>query len=394
MLHTGGRGLKTAGIAVRLASLLLAVLLLPAPALAAQLCSEPTSMTVLAMDTARGKVLLSLVQFSDPESASHPSLVEFDTNTKSARLFPGPALGELFAGSIGPGPLLALRRCGEGCVQAQEWSEGKWRAFGNPLEVVTEANLHLTYDRSGTAWLTVHQLTQERGLSDISAFRLVDDDWRSAGRLIVHASGTPAVTPAPWQRDGIVVGSGLFSAEKPPSFWVHGLPPIEQANRGSLIALTETNAAFIAENGALLYSDNLGASWVMDKWRPWGIEQTPLWRYGSDYSIDLPLGSLAGPLPVVWFDQRPLREAELHLAELSTGGRWKRLAESVPRVEGATGEALEMVTFLHTDAGRWLLFSDCHRQDERPGFLLRSCPPSGLSAALFIPILKSKKDGG
>ncbi len=360
----------------------------------AQLCSEPTSMTVLALDTAGGKVLLSLADFADQGSSSGSYLVEFDTNAKSARRYPGFTVGERFAGSIGPGPILALSRCGEGCVQAQRWSDGLWEPIASPLRTPAAANLHLTYDRSGTAWITVHQLTGERGLTDISAYRLTAGEWRPEGRLIVHSSGTPPVAPAPWQRDGIVAGSGLFSAGRPASLWVRGLPPIDKPNRGSLIALTETTAAFVAENGALLYSDDLGSSWVVDKWRPWGVERTPLWSYGSDYSIDLPLGSLTGPLPVVWFDQRPTRIPELHLTELSAGGHWKRLAESVPEVQGPAGEPLEVVTFLHTAAGRWLLFSDCHRNGANPGFLLRSCPPTGLSAPRFIPILPAKKNGG
>ena len=346
-------------------------------------CAEPTPLTVLAMDTASGLSLLALTA----SEAGGSFLVEVGSSNDHARAFGGFTPGERFSGSIGPGPILALRRCGEGCVQAEAWSDGTWSPRGETLKVPATANLHLTYDRAGKPWLAVHALTQERGLTDVAAYRLEGGSWKVRGRVIVHASGTPAVYPAPWREDAIVSGSALFSATESPSYWLQGMPPTPEPNRGNLIALGAELTALLAEDGTLFHSRDRGATWYPQRWRPWGEERTPLWTYGTDYALDLPLGTLAGPLPTIWFDSRPLREPELHLAELTPEGTWRRLADSVPNVESPTGEPLEVVTFLHTAGGRWLLLSDCYQLQGQPGFTLRTLPPLGLSRPKFVPIV-------
>jgi hypothetical protein len=336
------------------------------------------------MDTAAGRVLLSLPDFA----AGGSRLVELAADERSAGVFAGVAVGERFAGSIGPGPVFALSGCGEGCVQALRWQDGRWRELGGPLQVPATATFHTTYDRAGAAWIAVHALGSERGMTEVTAYRFQAGAWRSAGRLTVHAVGTPAVAPAPWRKDAIVSGSGQFAVGESPSFWVAGLPPGDAVNEGNLVALTATAAAFLAKDGDLLYSLDRGRTWIADRWRPWGVEKMRIWTFGADYGLDLPQGSVAGALPVLWFDNRATRRAALHLTELSEAGEWKRIAESDPQIELANGKLLEITTFLHTSAGRWLLLSDCHREQGRPGFLLRTAPPLGLSPARFVPILE------
>jgi hypothetical protein len=349
-----------------------------------QLCAEPTPLSLLSMDTAAGRILLSL-----PDAAAGGSRpVELTADEGSATLFPAVAVGERFAGSIGPGPRFALSGCGEGCVQALRWQDGRWRPLGAPLRVPPTAIFHTTYDRAGGAWITVHGLAGERGLTDVTAYRFQDGRWTPAGRLTVHAVGTPAAAPAPWRDDAIVSGSGQFAVGQAPAYWAGGLPPGEGVNEGNLVALTQTAATFLGRDGDLLYSVDRGKSWIVDRWRPWGVEKTQIWSYGSDYGVDLPQGSVAGALPVLWFDQRSTRRHALHLTELTDGGHWRLIAESDPRLEASFDEPLEITTFLHTAAGRWLLLSDCHRQGGRAGFLLRTAPPLGLSPARFVPILE------
>src|SRR5436305_937435 len=118
------------------------------------------------------------------------------------------------------------------------------------------------------------------------------------------AAGSTLFSIAP-AKDGVLTGTGLFSASGPPQTWVSGLPGITAERRGQLIALTGTSVAYVSGDGVVYLSENSGKAWRRSTWTPWGATETVgIWRQGKDYWVDFPSGDHRGSLRLVWFDRR------------------------------------------------------------------------------------------
>jgi hypothetical protein len=374
----GPRRWKAALVAAFLA------LALGLPAAAEPQCDASTLLTLVGMDTAASRLLFAVS--GDGEGR----LLELTPDGEAATAWPA-AAGRHFAGSVGPGPLFALRRCGDGCRRAERWEGGAWQPLGEALSVDEAANLYATWDGGGRPWIVAHYpvASAERWLT-AEAFTLEGERWLSRGRLRVTAVPPLGVLPAPWADDAVISGTGLFSAGGEPTTWLGGLPAVPLTKEGPAWPLSETAAAYVAADGQVYVSDDAGASWRASRWRPWGVSRHEVWTYGRDYSLDLPLGAFGRVLPVSWFDRRPRHEPLIFLAELAPDGDWTLRSEVPPTVLADTGERLELAHFLRTAAGDWLMLSDCFTVDGTAGLALRVHSLAGLAPARFLPVVTGR----
>lgn len=362
-----------------LVALLLALVAGAAPASAAEpLCRGVASLALLAMDTAAGRALLTL------SASDGLRLVEVEALDDVARLHPLPPGPPRFAGSNGPGPLLALGRCGASCIQVERWDDGAWRPEGEPLEVPSSLNFYTTYDRSGRPWVVAHTPAGEAGWVEARAFRLAGSRWQERGRLTVTGVTTQGAMSAAWRRDGVVTGTGLFTADAAPSYWVAGLPALPAEKRGQVVPLGNGGAAYLAADGAVYTSGDGGRTWRGSRWRPWGVERTQIWSFGADYSLDVPLGALDDPLPIFWFDRRERDATRVILTTVGAGGDWNLRAELPAEIVADTGERLEIVHFLRTAGGIWMLLSDCFAAGSTTGLARRTYTAAGLGPPRFV----------
>ena len=359
------RGL-TALAAVLLAAVLLAAVLLaiPAPARAqapeaseasgvGAVCGPDTPLSLLAFDTRSGRALFTLLT-RDGRAA----LLELASGAEAAYLELEEEGAVHFAGSVGPGEPFALRRCGDGCVTAERWEAGRWIPMGGRLTVTEPANLYTTRDRDGRPWIVVHEPLEEPWFQ-AAAYYEEGGRWHSAGSHPVHSPASMGAAPAPGRGDGVVTGSGLFTAGGAPSTWLAGLPVLPEKRTGQAMPVDTDGVIYIDDDGHLFFSPDRGATWRRSRWAPWGATKTDIWTYGTDYSLDIPLGSVASPLPVAWFDHRRPGENRLYLSELRMDGEWTLRSELSTLLEGVPGGPLELFHLLHTDGGTWLLATDC-----------------------------------
>ncbi len=172
--------------------------------------------------------------------------------------------------------------------------------------------------------------------------------------MVVAAVGQPSALPAPQRKDGVLTGTGLFSASGPPQAWVTGLPGITVERRGQLIALTGTAAAYVSGDGVVYLSGDSGKTWRRSTWTPWGRPQETvgIWRQGKDYWVDFPSGDHRGALRLVWFDHRVASEEKIILTRLTQSGDWLRLAEIPGEVKTKNGEQLSVTQILVPKGGR------------------------------------------
>ncbi len=201
------------------------------------------------------------------------------------------------------------------------------------------------------------------------------------------AVGEPQTLPAPQRKDGILTGTGLFSASGPPEAWVSGLPSLPAARRGQLIALTGTSAAYVSGDGAVYLSDNSGKAWRRSTWTPWGAQDTVgIWRQGKDYWVDLPAGDHRASLRLAWFDHRSPAGETLILTRLGTAGEWLRLTEAPAEVKTKSDERLPVTQVLVPQEETWLLLSGCAATAEGSGLVLRVFDGKAISAAKFVTL--------
>ncbi len=360
----------------------------PAPP-PAPLCAEPTALALLGLDTEAGVLLFDLATGRDSSQIEVTLGRSLPTaagagQADTARGFPAAKSGGRFAGSVGPGPIFALRRCGESCVAAERWQDGRWGALGSSLTIPATANLYSTYDRAGQPWVVAHLAGRDRWL-DAQAWRFEGGGWKPKGKLAVHGPTALGVSPASWQRDAVVSGSGLFAAAEPPVTWTAGFPTLPAEKQGQVVPNGATGALYMAADGALYWSADRGATWRGTRFKPWGTERTEIWSYGADYSVDLPLGTHGEPLPLAWFDRRGGRAGRIFVTELEPGGEW-RLKGELPAAVETNLEPLELVHLLRKDAGEWVLLSDCFRSGGHPALALRTWSPAGLGATRVVEI--------
>jgi hypothetical protein len=358
---------------------------LAAPAFAAaSICDGSTALTLIGMDTAAGTTLFAI----PPPIGASPAawIVELDAEGRGARVYPDDSKGR-FGGSVGPGPVIAARPCGSSCLQPVQWKDGSWEPLGDSLAAPAAATVAATYDRTGAPWVLLYGHGATAGQLKAWAFRLENRVWTSRGSAEVAAVGEPQALPAPQRKDGILTGTGLFSASGLPEAWVTGLPSLPAARRGQLVALTGTSAAYVSGDGVVYLSDNSGKAWRRSIWTPWGAQDTVgIWRQGKDYWVDLPSGDHRGSLRLAWFDRRSPSGEVLVLTRLGTAGEWLRLTDSPAEVKTKNDEHLPVTQVLTPQGDTWLLLSGCAATAEGSGLVLRVFDGKAMSAAKFLTL--------
>jgi len=362
----------------------LLVLALAAPLAAAPpICDGSTPVTLLGLDTSTGRTLFSVPAVGGKSSW----LVELDGQGREARAWPDDAKGR-FGGSVGPGPVLAALPCGPNCLQPIRWQSGSWEPVGESITAPAASTATPTYDGSGAPWFLLHGEAQAEGQRRAWAFHLAGREWRNRGSMIVTAVGEPASLPAPQRKDGVLTGTGLFSASGPPQTWVSGLPSIPKDRRGQLIALTGTSDAYVSSDGVVYLSADSGKTWRRSLWTPWGgaSEAVGTWRQGHDYWVDFPFGDHQGSLRLVWFDRRRPAEEVIVLTRLEQDRDWVRLAEAPSEIKTKNGEHLPVTQVLVPKDDTWIFLSGCVATAQGSGLVLRVFDGKQLSEAKLVMI--------
>ncbi|HZF14170.1 MAG TPA: hypothetical protein VFE33_35690 [Thermoanaerobaculia bacterium] len=356
------------------------------PAASAPICDGTSALTPIGTDTESGRVLFAVPPLA---GGSQGWLVELKADGSAATAYPD-AGGGRFGGSVGPGPVVAARSCGEACLQPIRFKDGAWEPLGEPLTTPAVSTAAATYDGTGTPWLVVHGKGKGEGVVQAWAYRLEERDWKSKGSLQVTAVGDLPALPAPQKKDAILSGTGLFNASGPPEVWVQGLPDLPPARRGAVIALAGTAAAYLSADGAVYLSDNAGKSWRRSAWNPWGTGTTGIWLQGKDYWIDLPLGDRRGPLELAWFDRRNADQESIFLTRLTPAGTWTVLTQTKSEIRTKNDERLQVSHVLAPKAGTLLLLSGCAATSGGSGLVVRAYEKGALSEARFVPIMLAK----
>lgn len=348
------------------------------PPRASTWCEESGGLALIGFDTAAGRLLLA-------SSNQAGFLLEIEVERRLARRVAIKNDGGFFAGSAATGPIVALRRCGEACIEAHQWIGDHFEPLGTRLDLPSTANLFTTRDRSGAPWLVTHRPGPGRWL-EAAAYRLEGESWKPQGRLSVQAALASAVLPAPGHPNAVISGTGLFAAGRAPKTWVQGFPALPPDKEGEVAPLGPAGAAYFSSDGAVYSSPDAGASWQGSRFRPWGREPSEIWTYGTDYSVDLPLGTLGVPLPLAWFDRRGGRSGRIFLTELAATGGWKVTGELPADLDVGGTEPVEWVHLLHRDGGTWLLLSDCFNYQGQATLALLVSTLAGPEAPVFLTV--------
>jgi hypothetical protein len=326
-----------------------------APLAAALHCDSTTALTVVGIDTRGERVV-----FAIPGEGDGPAwLVEADFAGRAARAWPDPREARRFAGSNGPGAVLAATRCGAKCLQVVRFGEGAWKPLGEPLLASEATTVHLTWDRAGAAWLVLHAFAGG-GAASATAYRLEGGDWVSKGGQSVHAVGNPGAGPAPPGEEGITSGDSQFSAAAKPRRWLDALPQGTRSAGGQLVWLGGKAAAYLGTDGTLSTTADGGTTWQPPRWQPWSRGEGDLaWRAGRDYSFELPDGERADPFGALWNDRHVTDKPMLYLAARSAEGSWRSLAATPPGILTEAGDRLGYNHILRFAGERWVLATGC-----------------------------------
>lgn len=369
-------------------------LVLSAPVAAAQraICDASAALTVIGVDTAAGQTLLALRSAESSGGRPPGWVIELDSTGDRARAFADPSTGR-FGGSVGPGPVLAAQPCSGSCLQPVRWSDGAFQPLGEPITAPQGATSAATYDASGAPWFVLlaslpgDSQVKNAASGDLRAWSWrFEGEWRERGNQVVSAVGDLPAAPAPGRSDGIVVGTGRWSAAAAPALWAAGVPALPAERRGQLLALSERDAAYLASDGAVYGSTDSGASWKRSNWTPWGPGTTGPWHQGTDYWVDLPLGERRGALQLAWFDRRVPSNERLILARRDPDGTWINQAEAPSAIKTKDGDRLAVSHVLLPKEGRWLLLSGCVATKEGSGLVLRTFDGRKLSDPRFVAI--------
>jgi hypothetical protein len=371
----------------------------PVPLDLAKLCDEGTPLSPVGLDTLRGTLLFTVENVQRDLVAAPYWTLELLPGALTATAVPDQLR---IGGSFGPGPVVAARRCGEGCLALDRWITGSspaaggaadapgWQPVGPSLGLAATASFAATYDTGGRLWVVVLEAADQRG-GTVAAARWLDGDrWVDAGRLGVVAVAAPAASPAPGQDDAILVGSGRFSTSAPPATWVGGLPAVAAERRGQLVAVGAAAAAYVAADGTVFLSEDRGSSWRQETWTPWRVGPVQVWQRGTDYSLDL-AGGLRPPfrLPVLLFDQRQPHDPRLWLAGWRPGsgaGGWTVELELGAEVPLDRGGALPTNEVVQRREGDWLLLSGCLVTPAGSALVVREVVAGGVGAARLVPL--------
>ncbi len=277
-------------------------------------------------------------------------------------------------------------------MQPVRWHEGSWQRLGEPLTVPAATTLAATYDGAGAPWFVAHGISATAGQMRAWAFRLEGHDWRARGSVEVVAVGQPQALPAPQRKDGIVTGTGRFSASEQPAPWLVGLPGLPAEKRGQVLPLAGSAAAYVSSEGVLYLSSDGGKKWRRSTWTPWGGGETVgIWRQGRDYVVDLPLGDPHGTLQLAWFDRRDPKGEKIVLSRLNTAGDWALLGEAAVDVRTRNDQHLPVTQVLLPQADSWILLSGCAATAAGSGLVLRSASGGVVSEPRFLPLQPAGK---
>ena len=352
-----------------------------------QVCDPYTALTLIGVDTAEGVALFAM---PSRQEAVPGWIVELRAMDGVARLYPDWRDRRRFGGSVGPGPVLVLSRCGSDCLQLMRWGDGGWQEMGETLTAASSATAYPSWDIDGAAWVVLHRPTDEAGVVLAEAYRLAGGEWSSEGSLPVAAVGSPAVRPA--AEGGVLTGSGRFLAGLAPAAWVTGLPGLPAGERGQVSALPGNEVAYLARDGRLYLSPDRGASWTVSRWLPWGGDAS-LVAAEPSWSVDLPVAERAAPLSVAWFDERSGGPADLYLSERPTGGPWKVVSQ-LPASERLGGDEIGYSHLLRLVNGRWLLLAGCEVTERGCALRLRTVEPDGSTLVVSLRLRPSWLGGG
>ena len=352
-------------------------------------CGSNTPLTLIGIDTTSGTMLLNVPALG----TAGPWVVELNGDGSRARLHADRAQGR-FGGSVGPGPVIAAAPCGKSCVQPVRWAGGTggtWEPLGDPLLLPAAVHVTSTWDRTGAPWFLIQSPTAQDGTVRVQAFRLENREWKDRGTLKVTGVGQPPALPAPQRKDGVLAGTGLFSASGRPEAWAAGVPSLPPERRGQLIALTGTSAAYLSADGVVYLSDDSGKKWRRSTWTPWegrGEGTVGMWRQGSDWWVDLPYGDHDGALRLAWFDRRVPSAEKILLTRLGRSGDWIRLAETRSEVS-TRNEALGLTQILVPKGDTWVLLTGCVTTKGTSSLVVRTFDGSGgrgLSEPRMVPL--------
>lgn len=362
------------------------------PATAAELdlrrvCDPYTALTLIGADTAEGVALFAMVSRQEEIPAW---IIELRAMAGVANLYPDWRERRRFGGSVAPGPVLVLSRCGSDCLQVMAWRDGGWRELGEPLAAASSATAYPTRDGDGVPWVVLHRPTDDAGVVLAEAYRLTGGTWVEQGRLPVAAVGSPAASPAAGA--GVLSGSGRFLAGAPAASWVAGLPGLPSGQRGQLIPLPGEEAGYLARDGRLYLSPDGGARWTVNAWLPWGGDARR-WESEPSWSVDLPVHHSGAPLSVAWFDYRSPDLPQLHLSERPAGGPWRVVAR-LPASEAVAGEEIGYGHLLRLANGRWLLLAGCEVTAQGCALRLRTVEPDGTTLGLTLRLRPAWLGGG
>ena len=352
-----------------------------------QVCDAYTAMTLIGVDTEEGVVLFAMASRQEEIPGW---IVELKARAGVANLYPDWRERRRFGGSVAPGPVLVLGRCGSDCLQVMGWRDGGWQEVGGPLAAASSATAYPTRDADGVPWVVLHRPTDEAGVVLAEAYRLTDGQWVDEGSLPVAAVGSPAAVPTAGA--GVLTGSGRFLAGLRPASWVAGMPGLPASQRGQLVPLPGDEVAYLARDGRLYLSPDGGAGWTANRWLPWGGDGSPPPSERS-WSIDLPVTDRAAPLSVAWFDNRGSGITELYLSERPEGGPWRVVAQ-LPASEQVEGQEIGYSHLLRLRNGRWLLLAGCEVTERGCALRMRTVETDGSTLVLTLRLRPTWLEGG
>jgi hypothetical protein len=357
----------------------------------AALCDANSALTPIGVDTNRGQMLFAVPALAPTTGASgeggRGAIVEWSLGEPGATAYADPG-GGWFGGSVGPGEVLAARPCGGGCVQPVRWERGTWQPLGEPFPIPGQVTMGATWDLAGAPWFVAQGPAgpgARPGELRAWAFRREGKEWKDRGHLNVGAVGELQAVPDPDAKDAVLSGTGRFSAQGPPRTWTQALPAVREDQQGQVVALGGDRAAYLAANGAVYLSADTGKTWRRSTWTPWGTGTAGLWRQGTDFWVDLPLGDRRGPLLLAWFDRRVANEEKILLTRYNPDGSAVPLAQDQSEVT-TRNDKLPLSHLVSPQPGTWLLLSGCVHTPAGSGLVVRTFQNGALSAARIVPI--------
>ncbi len=356
--------------------LLLALAAAASGALEARICEPAGVLTHLGTDSADRRLLFSI---HSGASGTDPWLVQLRLESLGATLHPDALRGDRLGAFDGPGPFLSAFACGERCYQPLEWRGGGWQPLGDAVTAVRSGTVHLTRDRGGRGWLTVHAATDRPGVVEVEAWSEAAGSWQARGRLLVQAVGNPGARPDPQLDGAIVVGTGRFDREREPSYWLESLPRIPESAGGQLVG-GGREALYLTHESVPFVSLDAGRTWRRVPWRPAGtdgLRAPELWS-------DLPLSLYRGVPSLVWFVDRRGTARDVRLTRRLRSEGWVEDGA----IDRGPSAPMPLEHLIDLGRGRWLALGPCTDGDAGPGISVVEVDGGRSAPVRWIPFAR------